>query len=74
MRGWSQGAGPAPSVGGSPDRLHKDAFNLGQLLLVSHCSSLLFLILSNNSTIIILFSLFHNLDAFYFKLNFGLTD
>ena len=44
---------PAPSVGDSPDALHKDAFNLGQLHHMNHGSGLLFLISSNNSTKII---------------------
>lgn len=65
---------PAPSVGGSPDALHKDAFSLGQLHHMNHDSGLLFLSPSNNSTVIIFFSLFYNIDAFYFNLNFGLTD
>ena len=41
---------------------------------MNHDSGLLFLIPSNNSTVIIFFSLFYNIDAFCFNLNFGLTD
>lgn len=38
-----------------PDALHKDAFNLSQLHHMNHDSGLLFLIPSNNSTVIIFF-------------------